>query len=753
MTEMLQRRWRAGWADGLACLILLVLWAGFFWRFLTPVAADQVSLAEGDFSAQFVAFGAYQAERLWAGEVPLWNPYNNGGLPFLADTQAAVFYPPRLITVALTGLAGEWTYHALELEMMAHVLLTSLLMYAFLRRLTRGETGSVPGALAGAVTWAYGGFMTGYPPLQLALLEAVTWGPLLLLAVREATAHKRPDWRWLALGGVALGLSALAGHPQSVWFLGLLYVAYAGYRVWRRGGGWTAFLSTASVVGLLGIALALVQLLPAAEYLQHTTRIDFGFEAKRNGFPIQDIIQIVFPRVISVWSPLYVGIGGLVLAAVAIWRRVEDRAFWGGAALVGLLFSFGGNAALYGLLYNVLPGATLFRGQERGAIVVALALSVLVGLGLTSLIGAGQDAGRGLRRNLRRGLAALGSLIWFVILVAFVLWLGPAAEFYGERLPALAFSGLMILLIGAALLALLHAPASRPRQALVIALIVFDLFTVGADSLLTDPIPPSERLARPALLDVALEDPALPPARVDGIRGVMGNFGSLWRIPDIRGISPLWLEGPYALIGPDFPSPLAWELFAVRYVLTDWQELPVPGRVAATGADPYGEINAHLLDDPRPFALLIGDAWPVGSDAEAYALLAEPGIDPRHRVIVEVRDEDIPADLGGDGTAEVTAFAPERITVTLRGVDAPAILSLALPHYPGWQATVDGEAAPLLRAYGALSAVVLPAGAEAVELVYAPWTFTAGALVSLLSWGGVLGGSLWLALRRRRTVR
>ena len=71
-----------------------------------------------------------------SGEVPLWNPYNNGGLPFIADTQAAVFYPPRLLTIGLSSLAGGWTYHALELEMTFHVLAFTLMMYAFVRRLT-----------------------------------------------------------------------------------------------------------------------------------------------------------------------------------------------------------------------------------------------------------------------------------------------------------------------------------------------------------------------------------------------------------------------------------------------------------------------------------------------------------------------------------------------------------------------------------------------------------------------------------------
>src|SRR6185436_12697612 len=100
--------------DLISILILIGLWLWFFWRLFTPIESDQASLEKGDFSGQFVAFGAYQYQRFSQGEVPLWNPYNNGGMPFLADTQAAVFYPPRLLTIFLSRLAGGWTYHALE---------------------------------------------------------------------------------------------------------------------------------------------------------------------------------------------------------------------------------------------------------------------------------------------------------------------------------------------------------------------------------------------------------------------------------------------------------------------------------------------------------------------------------------------------------------------------------------------------------------------------------------------------------------
>ena len=110
MTYMLERirRWlndHPRWADVAAIGFQTALWAFVFWRVLTPDPINQVSFPLGDFSGQFVAFASYQAQRLLAGEVPLWNPYNYAGHPFLADTQSAVFYPVRLITIVLS----QWT--------------------------------------------------------------------------------------------------------------------------------------------------------------------------------------------------------------------------------------------------------------------------------------------------------------------------------------------------------------------------------------------------------------------------------------------------------------------------------------------------------------------------------------------------------------------------------------------------------------------------------------------------------------------
>ena len=311
-----------------AVALLVVLWLLFFWRLFTPIASDQASLTTGDFSGQFVAFGAYQYERLSRGEIPLWNPYNNGGLPFIADTQAAVFYPPRWLTIALSALAGGWSYNALQLEMTFHVLLYSLFMYAFVRRLTGGARQSELAALIAAIITGYGGYTTGYPPLQLPVLEAACWLPLVALGIAAAAPERKIKWRFLALAAFALGLSWLAGHPQTSWFITYVAAAYLLYRCYAGGVGWRQAAAALALLAVTTVGVTAVTLFPGIEYLMHTTREGLDFAAKGNGFPVRDIAQFLFPGSVSQWSPLHVGLPALFFAALALWRRQGESRFW-----------------------------------------------------------------------------------------------------------------------------------------------------------------------------------------------------------------------------------------------------------------------------------------------------------------------------------------------------------------------------------------------------------------------------------------
>ncbi len=735
------RRWAR--PDAVVVIVLVAIWLLFFWRLFTPIEADQASVKQGDFSGQFVAFGAYQYQRFAAGEVPLWDPYNNGGLPFIGDTQAAVFYPPRLVTIGLSKLAGGWTYHALELEMTMHVLVGSLFMYLLVRRMTLGQVGSVFGAFIAAVIFSYGGFMQSYPPLQLAVLEAAIWLPLAVLGIHEATRTEKMRWAWLLLTGLAFGLSWMAGHPQTSWFSTYLLTAYLVYRAYRKGYHWRVIFGGVLAFGILGGTLAAVQLLPGLEYLSHTARTGLTFDAKSNGFPIQDIVQFVFTNVVSQWSPLYVGVVGLVLAGIALWRRLPESIFWGVVALIALGLSFGKNSPIYAFFYNVLPGLRFFRGQERGAFLITFSLATLAGMGAAHLISWEKLQDFKATRRIQQVLIGLVILCGIVLAFVMVGWVGNH-DAYGQYIQPIALSLLLAAMTLALIVWLLAAPQSRVRQSLLAALLIFDLFTLSMDNHFNyDPIPPQKQLEfnPPQMVAIALADTDVP-FRVDGYRVLNDNYGGLYDVADMRGISPLFLDGSNSIINTTLINPTAWELFGVRYVYTDWEQMPVPSTIIANGEDRYGKVNMHKLTDSRPFANLIYNTRIVANDAQALAALSDTNLQLRRTVVLEQTPSiTVSGDKPSDATASVTVFKPESFTISVN-TSTNAVLSVAHPDYPGWIATLDGTTTPILRAYGALAAVVMPAGEHTVVFKYDPLSYKLGAIISLLAWGTVviLGG-------------
>ena len=79
-----------------------LLWTLFFASLLLGIER----LPNGDFAGQFHAFGLFQLRQLQQGSFPLWSSGSFAGFPFAADTQAAVFYPLRWLTLLLSLFNG-----------------------------------------------------------------------------------------------------------------------------------------------------------------------------------------------------------------------------------------------------------------------------------------------------------------------------------------------------------------------------------------------------------------------------------------------------------------------------------------------------------------------------------------------------------------------------------------------------------------------------------------------------------------------
>ncbi len=762
----------------LAIGLLAVLTAFFFWRILTPDPVNQRAFPAGDFTYQFYAYQSYAASEIAQGRLPLWIPYVYGGHPFAADIQAGLFYPISLVVNLLS--AGRLTLYALEVQAIAHFFAAAVLTYLFVQRRTQ----SVFGGLVAGITFAFGGYLTSYPALQLAILEVETWLPLVLLLLdimadsilSPLPARERGQGPWsgaagvrvvaIVLAGLALGVSLLAGHPQAFLFVGYAAVAYLAYRLsgpWLQAAHARRWADVARLTAFpalflaLGFGVAAVQLLPTLEYMPLTTRATLDYDAAAVGYNPKDLMQVLFPT-LNEWPGLYVGIVPLILALAApLIRQSKEVAFWGGMALFGLLLSLGGHVVLYDALYLLAPGFGLFRQQERGAVLWSLGVAVLAGLGAAALSRPLADEARLRLRRLLDGLYRL-TLFYAVLMVAlYYVTLVTLSLQFPARNDALD-KGFIVLLCLCLVTILLKAQVSLKSQvpayqftnlpiyqSLFLVLIVFDLFTLNMRTLVSDLRPADHTTPMPALAFLR-DTPA--GYRVAG-DALPGNASCFYDLEDLGGASPLKLRA-FDEVTTRLPEGRLWDLFAVRYVAT-WR-----GDLSDGLSKVFEDEKANVYErtTPGPRAWVVHRAEVIPDSDARLARLAAPDFNPYSVAILEHSAPIVlPGEVSGS-PARIVEREPGRLAVDMH-VAADGLLVLSENWHPGWQATVDGAPAPVLRADHTLRAVPIPAGDHRVVLVFDPLSLKLGALVTtgtLVIAGVLLILSIsWPRRARRRT--
>jgi uncharacterized membrane protein YfhO len=115
--------------------------------------------------------------------------------------------------------------------------------------------------------------------------------------------------------------------------------------------------------------------------------------------------------------------------------------------------------------------------------------------------------------------------------------------------------------------------------------------------------------------------------------------------------------------------------------------------------------------------------------------------DPRGEIVL-LEGQERPG-RGQAGTVELVRVAPDRLRLEAN-LDREGFVVVTDAFDQGWRATLDGRAAPLLRANLAFRALAVPAGRHAVEMVYRPASVTVGLLISLSALAGCA-----VAFRRR----
>ena len=755
---------------GAALAVLVFVGMGIL--FYAPVLSGLRTFPDGDFTHHFLPFSLFQQQEMLAGRLPVWNPYTYGGHPFLADVQAAVFYPISTLLLAVTlpwRDAGARLYF-LQLEAVLQVVLAGIFTFVLVRQLT----GSFWGGLLGGISFAFSGYLTGYPPAQLAVLRTAIWLPLLLWLLLRMVAEPG-RWRWWMAAGVTIAVAFLAGHSQT-----FLYVAYtAGAWAillfllrWRslaareRGLLAAAFLAS----GLLAGGLSAAQLLPSAEFAGLSVRANVDYAFVAGGFPLQDTWQLLLPAVLTQYSPLYIGVIGLGFAWLGIWfifsRQPQaavgtawtpssraGAAFFLVVAVLALLLAYGGNGFLYPVFYRIAPGWNLFRGQERAAYLVALELSALAGYGaLASQVMP--------QRSRSWWATAYAAVVIGAAYLFGLLWQLPGRTAIDQN-QFLVIAALTVTLVSVYAVLLRTPGWSRRRWLWLVGLAAANLFVVNMGTNTGDFDPARKTILAPEVQAVQAAVAATT-ADANGLSGRVYNefrsyedYGMRAGVEDAWGSSPLRL-GRYAALFEDFPLDRMWRLLGVEHVLTWRKELFGPTELLGEFPQATDTTYLHRLPAPHLRAWLVSSVR-VADDEAALALLVDHQFDLDTTAVLAptgpaggVQGDDVTG--GATGSTGAPGSAQAQVQLQQRGPanlhvevqDSPGgLLVVAENWMPGWRVqnvTCSGgcpDEAPLgLQAFApqranlTLVGVPVPAGSFTFDLVYQPDSIRAGLWIS-----------------------
>ncbi len=538
---------------------------------------------------------------------------------------------------------------------------------------------------------------------------------------------------------------------------------------------------------LVTIGLSALLLFPAYEMSRYTPRAElpYGEAARYSLHPVQ-LVGLLVPNYFGRdpalhWGPWervetgYIGLMTLLLALVGVLLYPEGRlkGFFVGLGLIALLLAMGGYTLLHGWLYAAMPGFDQLRAPARFILLLDFSLAALAAFGLHQLLQPFDDATTAALQKLLKFLAwILGGLIlvaaplsYFAVLVTQdrnpVIFNRAAGAATGVALfTFFTMAALVVLfLVGYRRLSGWGAGLA------VIAVIGLDLFTLGYN-VDVGHISPVKGFDHPTALAFLKGDPG--PYRLEVTTDVwhawQPNTALLYGLYDIWGLyNPLTLADTTLYREGAPPRRTGrYNFLGVKYIIASKAGAPADGNIVPVfDGDP--DINIYLNQDALARVLFVGQAIVVPTHDDAWQVVRADDFDPATTVVLEEDSlassphaSSLPRLLASptqpNSSLAILQYDLHTIIIAI-DTDQPGYLVLPDAYYPGWQATVDGQPAPIWRANYAFRAVYVPAGEHTVQFVFDPMIWKVGLAVSGVTLLALLGWAGWGWWRRARKER
>ncbi len=630
-------------------------------------------------------------EQIRQGVLPLWNPLSAQGIPFFTIIHFSFLSPLVLFFLLFFDLGLGFS-----LLVITKFFLLGFFMYLFLRTL---KVDFWP-AMIGSLVYMLCGFNTVWLlwPHTLVMVLA----PLYFLSLEKFLL--KPDlkqclWVSLVVAGMLLaGFPAVAGY---IFYAGGLFVLMRSYQLWKMQAGKKRLKKQFGYFILsfiLGLLLSAIQLLPTLEYYQF---IDLSYRSAQAllALPPSSLWQIIFPHywgnpALHNWEGAvnfnettgYIGIIALIFLLLGVVKGMQKKlllpVFFGGVAILAL-----------SVVYNVGPLLDLIHF-----------LPVFNTSSNTRL------------------LSLFGFLGAIATALSIQMW--PKLKRFPINILLFVF-----IFFDLALLSYNQNPTTSPK--------LFYPQTPGIIFLATH----QKTYEKMVPFDYTFMIPGT--NLYYGLGSVVAHNFYNERQRQLLETFIRPFVTPTAAIPAiqttQFDSPL-FDLFGVKYVVFAPGKAPAdmnPEKFVTVykGAD----LDIYENSDYMHGAFLVPKIQVEKNPGALLSKLADRNFNPYQVVYLEEGDEDVAssfslvplvsAEKSSKSNVTIVSYTPNRITYEVSSAHANFLLTTEL-FYPGWKAFIDGKEVTIQRANYIFRGVTVPAGDHEIKFIFAPLTFTIGAIIS-----------------------
>lgn len=706
--------------------------------------------AKAHFQPQFV----FLAHALHSGQSPFWTPNVFAGMPQIADPQSLIFAPFFLLAAALVPEPSFVLEDEIVFGMLA---MGGLALMAYFR--DRGW--SAAGALIAALAFAFGG-SAAWRIQHTGQIMSLSWLPVTLWLFARAL-----DRRSAAYGATAGAVAAfmVLGRDQVAYLSVLMLAAYALYRIATDDAPVTSAIAPLLAGAVVGAAIIAVPLAFTLELAANSNRPEIDLDgAYKGSLPPASFFTLLSANMFGTdgplaafWGPpvgeadlflarnmtdVYAGAIPLVAALAALGRGFfaeREARFFAGALVFFALYALGRYTPAFAFFYHI-PGVDLWRRPADATFLFGFAFALLAGYAFTLIE--------------RRVAAPRPPLLIGALVGLFALAIAYAAkrEHLAQAVAPLAVSAAFV--AGAAALVIVVG-AGRLRGfallAAVAALATADLAVSNGPNESTALPPEQFDVLRTdskdpviAFLKEKLKENAAPDRRdrveLAAIDFHWPNASLVHGLDHDLGYNPIRLkifedatgagdhvalpeQREFSKLYPAYRSPLS-DMLGLRYVATgvpieeidkhykpgDLQELTQIGKVHLyENKSAYPRVMVATCAMHVDFARMLATGeWPE-ADYRETVLLEEPPLCHTHK--------GLPPDAA---RARLVAYGNTEIVVETNAPPGGGWLILNDVWHPWWFATLDGEAAEILRANVLFRAVAIPEGRHEVRFTFEP---------------------------------